>query len=171
MDELKNLLEYISGVAIHPESLLDFQLEPLLSKKGLIPGVRTDTGLSPIPRYQHEFMTEGIDGLILRLHTYRAAGARFAQWRAVVGCSSIQSGFPSRLALDIHADRLAQFASISQQAGVVPLLDISVEADGDADLVRSADIHEKILGAMFERLRTHHVLIEGEFMRRSIDWS
>jgi len=154
---------------MHPESLLDFQLEPLLSKKGLVPGVRADTGLAPIPRYQHEFMTEGIDGLILRLHAYRAAGARFAQWRALVGCSSIEAGFPSRLALEYHAEGLAKFASISQQAGLVPILDINVEADKDADLVRSTDIHEEIVGAMFERLRKHQVLVEGESLWGLVD--
>ena len=43
-----------------------------------------DTGAKPLAGRRGETITEGLDGLRERLKEYRAIGARFAKWRAVI---------------------------------------------------------------------------------------
>jgi fructose-bisphosphate aldolase class 1 len=56
----------------------------LLAARGLIPGIKVDTGAKPLAGAEGESVAEGLDGLRERLVEYRALGARFAKWRAVL---------------------------------------------------------------------------------------
>ncbi|PPR01137.1 hypothetical protein CVT26_016038 [Gymnopilus dilepis] len=159
--------EYISGVILHEETLLDFKLAPLLSSKGIIPGVRANKELTPIPRSEEEYIVQGIDDMLPRLQAARAAGARFSKFRTPISCSSEKTGFPSPLSLEIQAETLAQFAAISQQAGLVPIVEPDVDFSKDADLARSADIHERAISLIYERMRAHGVLLEGSLIKPS----
>lgn len=97
-----------------------------------------------------------------RLQAARIAGARFSKWRVPIACSSTTTGFPSPLSLEIQAETLAQYAAISQQAGLVPIVELDVEFSRDADLDRSAEVHEKAIEMIYERMRAHGVLLEGD---------
>ncbi len=55
-----------------------------LSKQGMIPGIKVDTGAKPLAGFPGETITEGLDGLRERLAEYYKLGARFAKWRAVI---------------------------------------------------------------------------------------
>ncbi|KDR82673.1 hypothetical protein GALMADRAFT_238152 [Galerina marginata CBS 339.88] len=157
--------EYISGVILHAETLLDFKLAPILSNKGIIPGVRANGELTPIPRSEEEFIVQGIDDLLPRLQAARAVGARFSKWRAPIACSSVE--FPTPLSLDIQAETLAQFAAISQQAGLVPIVEPDIEFSRDADLARSTEVHERAISMIYERMRAHGILLEGSLIKPS----
>ncbi|KAF8908979.1 fructose-bisphosphate aldolase [Gymnopilus junonius] len=159
--------EYISGVILHEETLLDFKLGPLLSGKGIISGIRANKELAPIPRHEEEFIVQGLDDMLPRLQAARAAGARFSKFRTPIACSSVKTGFPSPLSLEIQAETLAQFAAISQQAGLVPIVEPDVDFSRDADLVRSAEVHESAISAIYERMRAHGVLLEGSLIKPS----
>lgn len=100
--------------------------------------------------------------MLPRLQAARAAGARFSKFRTPITCSSVETGFPSPLSLEIQAETLAQFAAISQQAGLVPIVEPDVDFSKDADLTRSADVHERAISMIYERMRAHGVLLEGE---------
>src|SRR5436305_12214618 len=81
--------EYISGVILFDEtirqsSLDDTPFPKLLESRGVIPGIKVDTGAKPLALAEGETITEGLDGLRGRLEEYRGRGARFAKWRAVV---------------------------------------------------------------------------------------
>jgi len=159
--------DYVSGVILHAETLIDFKLAPMLSKKGILPGIRANGELTPIPRSEQEFSVQGLDDLLPRMQAARAAGAKFSKWRVPIACSSKDTGYPSELSLEIQANTLAQFAAISQQAGLVPIIEPDVEFSRDASLGRSVEVHERAISLTYERMKTHGVLLEGSLIKPS----
>ncbi|PPQ66253.1 hypothetical protein CVT24_007271 [Panaeolus cyanescens] len=159
--------EHISGIILHAESLHDFNLGPLLSSKGIIPGIRANGELTPIPRAEHEFIVQGLDGLLGKLQAARALGARFSKWRAPIACSSHIAGYPTSISLQIQAETLAQFAAVSQQAGLVPIVEPDVDFSRDADLSKSVHVHEAAISMIYERMKAHGVLLEGTLLKPS----
>lgn len=63
-------------------------------------------------------------------------GARFAKWRAVV---SIPAG-PSPHAVTECAYGLARYAAISQNAGLVPIVEPEILLDGTHDIDRTFEV-------------------------------
>ncbi|KAJ4487651.1 fructose-bisphosphate aldolase [Lentinula aciculospora] len=159
--------EYISGVILYPETLLDFNLGPTLTNKGIIVGVRAHDELAPLPTSPFEFIVQGLDNLLPRLQAARAAGARFSKWRAPIACTSPALELPSQVSLDVQAETLAMFAAISQEAGLVPIVEPDVEFSADASLERSVEVHEKVIGMIYARCREHGVLLEGTLIKPS----
>ncbi|KAF8073620.1 hypothetical protein FPV67DRAFT_756670 [Lyophyllum atratum] len=153
--------EYISGVILYSETLLTFQLGAILTAKGIITGVRANGVLSPLPRSEAEFIVEGLDGLLPKLQAARIAGARFSKWRVPIACSGPTLGLPTQAGLDSQAETLAQYAAISQQAGLVPIVEPDVDFSEDADLARSVDVHERAITQIYDRCKVHGVLLEG----------
>lgn len=147
---------------MHAETVLDFKLASLLADKGIIPGVRANGELAPIPLSEDEFVVQGLDDLLPKLQAARAGGARFSKWRTPIACSAPATGFPTQISLEIQAETLAQFAAVSQQAGLVPIVEPDVEFSSDADLARSTEVHEKAISMIYARMKTHGVLLEGE---------
>jgi fructose-bisphosphate aldolase class I len=158
-DVSKHVVDYISGVILYHETLHDFQLAPLLSKRGIVPGVRADTDSHPLPISPLEPATQGLDDLLPRLQRAYKDGARFSKWRApfLVDAKS----FPSQAAIEAQAESLARFAAISQQAGLVPIVEPDLDFGGDADMKRSVEAHVKCISAIYSRCFTYGVLIEG----------
>ncbi|KAF8831011.1 hypothetical protein HHX47_DHR1000260 [Lentinula edodes] len=159
--------EYISGVILSFETLLEFNLGQILFNKGIIVGVRAHGELAPLPASPFEFIVQGLDNLLPQLQAARAAGARFSKWRAPIACTSPALELPSQVSLDIQAETLAMFAAISQEAGLVPIIEPDVEFSADASLERSVEIHEKAIGMIYARCREHGVLLEGTLIKPS----
>ncbi|KAG7088300.1 hypothetical protein E1B28_012310 [Marasmius oreades] len=159
--------EYISGVILYPETLLEFKLGPILTNKGVIVGVRANGELAPIPASPFEFLVQGLDDLLTKLQAARAAGARFSKWRVPIACTSPALGLPTQTSLDVQAETLAIYASISQQAGVVPIVEPDVEFSADADLARSIEVHQRAIRLIFDRCARHGVLLEGTLIKPS----
>src|SRR5438876_5311336 len=89
--------EYISGVILYDETIRQSSSDgtpfpELLASKGIIPGIKVDTGAKPLALAEGETITEGLDGLRERLAEYRGLGARFAKWRATY---TISDSLPS----------------------------------------------------------------------------
>src|SRR3954469_25489784 len=81
--------KFISGVilqdeTIRQESAAGVPLAEVLSRQGIMPGIKVDIGARPLAGCPGETVTEGLDGLRDRLVEYRGLGARFAKWRAVI---------------------------------------------------------------------------------------
>ena len=79
----------ISGVIMQDETIRQKSstgtpLGQLLASRGIVPGIKVDTGAKPLALAPGETVTEGLDGLRERLAEYRGMGARFAKWRAVI---------------------------------------------------------------------------------------
>ncbi|HEY3298396.1 MAG TPA: class I fructose-bisphosphate aldolase, partial [Armatimonadota bacterium] len=78
---------YLSGVILFDETIRQTDhfgtpLHEVLTRKGIIPGIKVDKGTKDLPNYPNEKVTEGLDGLRDRLAEYRDLGARFTKWRA-----------------------------------------------------------------------------------------
>ena len=95
-----------------------------LADRGLLAGIKVDTGAWPLAGAPGETVTEGLDGLPARLSSYAALGARFATWRAVI---RIGDGHPSWQALRANAHALARYARVCQEEGVVPVAEVVTE--------------------------------------------
>lgn len=160
--------EHISGCIMFEETL--FQKDDSgvfftdkLKKQGIIPGIKVDKGVQPLPGTDGETVTQGIADLGDRCKKYYDQGARFAKWRAVLHIKD--SGAPTQLAIDQNAATLARYAAICQANGLVPIVEPEVLMDGEHTLERSAVVTEKILAACYKLLSDHHVMLEGTLLK------
>src|SRR6185369_8489996 len=125
--------EYISGVILYDETIRQSAADgtpfpKLLESRGIIPGIKVDKGAKPLALAEGETITEGLDGLRERLAEYHELGARFTKWRATY---SIGDGIPSEYCVWTNAHALARFAALSQEAGLVPIVEPEVLMDGE----------------------------------------
>jgi len=155
--------EHISGVILYDETIRQTAFDgapfpQLLAARGLIPGIKVDTGAKPLAGAEGEWVTEGLDGLRERLLEYRALGARFAKWRAVL---AIGEGRPSRYCVSTNAHALARYAALCQQGGIVPIVEPEVLMDGQHSIDQSEEITGVALRAVFAELLDQRVLLEG----------
>ncbi len=107
-------------------------------------------------------VTEGLDGLRERLAEYVELGAAFTKWRAVI---TIGAGLPTQACLQANAHALARYAVLSQEAGLVPIVEPEVLMDGDHDLERCAEVTEAALQLTFRELFNQKVLLEGMILK------
>ena len=126
------------------------------------PGSKVDKGTIALPGFPGETITEGLDGLRDRLAEYRTLGARFTKWRAVI---TIGEGIPTSFCLQANAHALARYAALSQEAGLVPIVEPEVLMDGDNTLERCEEVTAATLQEVFTQLRAHRVLLEGMVLK------
>ena len=121
----------------------------VIRDQGIIPGIKVDKSGHPLPGAPGEQMTEGLDGLRERLEEYAALGARFTKWRAIY---AIGPGMPSRYCSEVNAHALARFAALSQEAGLVPMVEPEVLMDGDHDIDACLEATEMALREVYTSL-------------------
>jgi fructose-bisphosphate aldolase class I len=158
---------FISGVILYDETIRQKtadgrRLVDLLTSAGMIPGIKVDKGAKPLAGFPGDKITEGLDGLRERLAEYAGLGARFTKWRAVI---TIGPGVPSLFALRANAHALARFAALSQEAGLVPIVEPEVLMDGDHPLERHAEVSRDAQRLVFDALAEHRVLLEGMLLK------
>ena len=146
--------EFLSGVILFDETIRQqaedgTPLVRLLQDAGVIPGIKVDAGAKPLALSPDETVTEGLDGLRDRLQEYYELGARFTKWRAVL---HVGDDRPSRYAIDVNAHALARFAALSQEAGLVPIVEPEVLMDGDHDIDACFEASEATLREVFYQL-------------------
>ena len=159
--------DYIGGVILYDETIRQKASDGtpfpnLLASKGIIPGIKVDTGAKPLAHAEGETVTEGLDGLRERLAEYRALGARFAKWRAVI---AIGEHIPSEYAIWVNAHALARYAALAQEARIVPIVEPEVLMDGDHTIERSFEVTSRTLHAVFTELRDQRVQPEGILLK------
>ena len=159
--------EFIGGVILYDETIRQQASDgtpfpKLLESKGIVPGIKVDSGAKPLALAEGETVTEGLDGLRGRLDEYRELGAGFAKWRAVI---SIGQGIPSEYCLWTNAHALARYAALSQEAGLVPIVEPEVLMDGDHTIERSFEVTSRTLHAVFTELRDQRVHPEGILLK------
>ncbi|XP_054166796.1 fructose-bisphosphate aldolase-like isoform X2 [Oppia nitens] len=164
-DEVAN--NYISGVILFHETLYQKDdagtpFVEILKKRGIIPGIKVDTGVVPLQGTNDECTTQGLDDLQKRCEQYYKDGCRFAKWRCVL---KIKQNEPSPLAILENANVLARYAVCCQQAKLVPIVEPEVLPDGDHDLERCQKVSEKVLAAVYKALSDHNVFLEGTLLK------
>jgi fructose-bisphosphate aldolase, class I len=159
--------EFISGVILFDETIRQSSADgtpfpKLLEQRGIIPGIKVDKGAKPLANASGETITEGLDGLRARLEEYRELGARFTKWRATY---SIGKGTPSEYCIWTNAHALARYAALSQEAGLVPIVEPEVLMDGDHTIERSFHETSRVQHAVFTELRDQRVVPEEMLLK------
>jgi fructose-bisphosphate aldolase class I len=159
--------DYISGVIMYDETVRQAtgSGEPfpaLLSRLGIVPGIKVDKGTQPLPGFSGELITEGLDGLGTRLAEYHQLGARFAKWRAVI---DIGDKVPSLTCIASNAELLARYAALCQAADIVPIVEPEVLMDGSHTIERCAEVTDQVLQTVFMALAAHRVYLPGMVLK------
>jgi fructose-bisphosphate aldolase class I len=159
--------EFISGVILFDETIRQTAADgtsfpKVLADKGIVPGIKVDTGAKDLAGFPGEKVTEGLDGLRGRLAEYRDLGARFAKWRAVI---TIGDGIPTAACIHANAHALARYAALCQEAGLVPIVEPEVLMDGDHTIERCEDATFATLRRVYNELREHRVILEGTLLK------
>lgn len=159
--------EFISGVILFDETLRQRGAdgEPLVSilqRQGIIPGIKVDKSTNPLANSEGELITDGIDGLRERLAEYRELGARFSKWRAVI---TIGDRIPSQYCIDANAHLLGRFAAISQEAGLVPIVEPETLMDGAHSIKRCYDVTLNALRRTYDELARQRVDLRGTLLK------
>lgn len=163
----KDLGHYIGGAILFDETLRQsaadgVKIVDMLNAQGIVPGIKVDKGTKPLAGFSGETVTEGLDGLAVRVDEYVALGAQFAKWRAVI---HIGDGYPTPTGLAANAQGLARYARICQEGGLVPVVEPEVLMDGDHDIETCQRVTEAALDAVFTALKAHGVLLEGMILK------
>ncbi|XP_023512146.1 fructose-bisphosphate aldolase 2, chloroplastic isoform X2 [Cucurbita pepo subsp. pepo] len=161
--------KYISGAILFEETLYQSTVDgekivDVLVKQGIVPGIKVDKGLVPLPGSNNESWCQGLDGLAARAAAYYQQGARFAKWRTVV---SIPNG-PSALAVKEAAWGLARYAAVSQDNGLVPIVEPEILLDGEHGIDRTFEVAQKVWAEVFFYLAENNVLFEGILLKPSM---
>jgi fructose-bisphosphate aldolase class I len=159
--------ESISGVILYDETIRQKASDgtpfvEVLKRQGILAGIKVDKGAKALAGFAGEKVTEGLDGLRERLAEYVKLGARFTKWRAVI---TIGEKIPTGTCLDASAHALARFAALSQEAGLVPIVEPEVLMDGDHTIARCEEVTEATQKTVFRQLSEHRVLFEGMLLK------
>jgi fructose-bisphosphate aldolase class I len=163
----KGASEFISGVILYDETIRQnaadgTPLVRILIDQGIIPGIKVDTGAKPLAGSPSELVTEGLDGLRERFEEYRGLGAKFSKWRAVI---TIGDGIPTDYCIDVNAHALARYAALSQEAGIVPIVEPEVLMDGAHSIERCYEVTRATLREVFYQLSRQRVAFEGMLLK------
>jgi len=162
--------QFISGVILYDETIRQktddgVPFPDYLARKGIIPGIKVDTGAKPLALCPGEKVTEGLDGLRERLAEYFRLGARFAKWRAVI---TIGEGIPTHTCLYANAHALARYAALCQEASIVPIIEPEVLLDGAHTIERCEEVTEATLRATYAALAAYNVAVEYVILKASM---
>ena len=161
--QTKTISDYISGVILYDETLRQSTSDgekfvDLLNKNDIVPGIKVDKSTHPLALSDGEVITEGLDGLRERLEEYLEIGAKFTKWRAVI---NIGENIPSDYAINTNSYLLSLYSALSQEVGLVPIVEPEVLMDGDHSIDKCSEVTVKTLKKVFEDLSESNVHLPG----------
>jgi fructose-bisphosphate aldolase class I len=136
-----------------------------LAARGLLPGIKVDTGTKPLAGASGEKITEGLDGLPERLAKYSLLGARFAKWRAVF---QVGDGVPTWRGLRANTHALTRYASSCHEAGLVPIVEPEVLMDGPHSAQRCAAVTSAVLLSLVAELQDYGVRLDAVVLKTNM---
>ena len=162
--------EYISGMILFDETIRQSTVggtpfPEALIKQGILPGIKVDNGAKDMAGHPGEKITEGLDGLRERLAEYKALGAEFAKWRAVI---TIGNGLPTMSCIEANAHALARYAALCHEAGIVPIIEPEVLMEADNDIDRCYEVTEATLKTVFDVLYRQRVAFEHTILKTNM---
>ncbi len=162
--------EYMSGVILYDETFIQSTNEGQLFREYLkanqiVPGIKVDKGLIDLPGFPNEKLTQGLDGLAERMKTYAEQGGEFAKWRSVI---TIGEGIPTEECIQANAFVLARYARISQDAGIVPIVEPEVLYDGTHNIQKCEEVITRTYDLLFKALKDLRVFIPGAILKTSM---
>ena len=100
-----------------------------------------------------------------RFQEYYKLGARFSKWRAVI---TIGDGIPSLGCLKANAHALARFAALSQENGLVPIVEPEVLMDGNHTIERCEEVTQLTQHVVFNALYSQRIVLEQMLLKPSM---
>ena len=158
---------FIGGVILFDETIKQStksgnSIPELINQSGAVIGIKVDAGAKILAGSPEEKVTEGLDGLRERLTEYYKLGARFTKWRAVY---NISGKYPTGLAIKSNAHALARYASLVQEAKMVPIVEPEVLMDGDHDINKCYEVTSEVLRECYKELKLHNVNLKGTILK------
>ncbi|CAN1256068.1 Fructose-bisphosphate aldolase 2, chloroplastic [Linum perenne] len=152
---------YISGAILFEETLYQSTVDgkkivDVLKEQNIVPGIKTDKGLVPLAGSNNESWCQGLDGLASRSAAYYEQGARFAKW------------YVETLPVKEAAWGLARYAAISQDNGLVPIVEPEILLDGEHNIDRTFEVAQQVWAEVFFYLAQNNVLFEGILLKPSM---
>ena len=162
--------EFISGVILYDETLRQrgadgTPIVSILQEQGIIPGIKVDKSTHSLANTDGELITEGLDGLRDRLAEYYEIGARFAKWRAVI---TIGENIPSQYCIDANTHAMARYAALSQEAGLVPIVEPETLMDGDHSIEQCHEVTLNALHSTYDQLARQRVDLSGTLLKSNM---
>ncbi|KAL0334672.1 UNVERIFIED_CONTAM: Fructose-bisphosphate aldolase 2, chloroplastic [Sesamum radiatum] len=142
--------QYISGAILFEETLYQSTIDgkkmvDVLVEQNIVPGIKVDK----VNRIPYFYLNSGLCQL---------------NWRTVV---SIPNG-PSALAVKEAAWGLARYAAISQDNGLVPIVEPEILLDGEHSIDRTFEVAQKVWAEVFFYLAENNVTFEGILLKPSM---
>ena len=156
----------IGGVILYDETIRQInnskKIPDIISQNGTVPGIKVDTGAKVMANSSEERITEGLDGLRERLKVYYNLGARFTKWRGVY---TISDKYPSKMSISSNAHALARYASLVQEAGMVPIIEPEVLMDGNHSAETCFKKTSEVIKKCYEELILFKVDLETTILK------
>ncbi|UNB49911.1 class I fructose-bisphosphate aldolase [Mycolicibacterium sp. YH-1] len=161
------LSDHVSGIIFCDETVRQSfsdgtPFPEAVAARGILVGIKVDMGTKLCPGLDGETITEGLDGLPVRLAEYAGLGAAFAKWRAVF---TIGPDTPSRGAIRSNANALARYAAACQQAGIVPIVEPEVLMDGSHNRGVCREVTNEVHTAVRTELALLNVDLAGIILK------
>jgi len=165
--------EFLTGVILFDETARDTMstgqtVPEYLISRGIIPGIKVDEGLEKITDIPEassdETITKGLSDLPARMREYYQMGLRFSKWRAAFEIRLGRDGelkTPTTAAISENCRILAEYAAISQSAGLVPIVEPEVVYDGNYDIDICTRVTAKVLDELFRALARRGVNLKA----------
>ncbi|MBU1031325.1 fructose-bisphosphate aldolase class I [Patescibacteria group bacterium] len=154
--------EFLSGVILFDETIRQeidgVSVPKYLESKGILPGIKVDKGDWRV--------NNGLNGLERGLAEYKKMGAKFTKWRVVTKVEEASLDF-----VDGNAEVLSKFAVLSQQAGLVPIIEPEILRDGEHNLVKCQEITSRVLTKVFEKIKASEVDLAGLLLKTNMTTS
>lgn len=168
----KGCEQHLCAAILDPETLHqksdDGMLFPeLLTKSGIVPGVKPHLKIYELPGANGDTVMQGLDSLALRAKAYYKAGARFAKWRSPL-VIDVKKGCPTDLAIKANMNDLARYALICQSEGLMPIVEPDVSLIGTHTLEEAVDINIKVQSELFKAMIDYGVYLPGTTLKPNI---
>src|SRR4030042_919958 len=160
--------EFSSGIILFDETAWQktddgVSFPEYLIKRGIAPGIKVDEGREALN--VTEELAKGLEGLADRLKKYAAAGFKFTKWRAPFVINDI---YPSKEAVSQNVQRMTEYAKVSQEEGLVPIVEPEVLLEGNHTTTRCGEVTVDILTALFTALKEKQVNLKGLLLKTNM---
>jgi fructose-bisphosphate aldolase, class I len=147
--------DHISGVILYDETVdqkadSGETFSELIAKSGAVPGVKSDQGKDPHPKYSGQTLTKGLDGHAERLDEWmkRSNGTLgFTKWRQII----VVDPEPTDEFLEEAMNVLAEQGKVAIDHGYVPINEPEVLMDGSHTIEQCAEVTERTLKALYRK--------------------
>jgi len=166
------LEKFVSGVILYDETFWQSNSNGekfvfSLQNRGILPGIKVDTGTKEFPDHVGELITGVLDDLEERVKKYVKAGAKFTKWRAVFSIDEDKC-LPTDMAILENAKILAQYVQIVQKYNLVPIVEPEVLLMGKHSIKTSYEVTKKVVSTVFDTFKNFDIYLPGLILKTSM---